>query len=757
MFSKSKKLIIGLCLSFLPGVQPVLAESVSPMIDTDSEIEITVTDSKWVTDSTVSLKFDVKNGGAEKNKYKISVDIMDKDGKRVAGYSGGKTLDSGKSFPVKFSTSSVEKDDFGTLRISVKDYDTKTIYVSPNGDDAGFGTVTSPIKSVSRAVSLINGYDSKGEYENVEVVFADGEYNVMSTQNLNNFENLESVTLKAEGDDAVFSGGITINSKDLEKVIDESVLSMFPESSKDKIYYVNLSDYGYTADFKYDSKLGNPLYTALYNNGEEQIMTRYPESGYNTSTASWSEQSATGLSFTSDTEIPEWKYTENAWVGGFFMYTWDLGYGQIDKINDDKISVKYYFGGIAEDDSNVDKTNKKWFAFNLPDELDKPGEYVIYNNVLYFYPDGNLADMNLKLNTSKNDMISVFDCENVTIEGITFENSRGYFVNVGNDTKNVNVLGCDFRMNSENAVIVDGTNNYNNTVKSCNFYKIGARPVLIGGGDRTTLTSSGNLLENCYFNDFNIIERTNCAAVRLAGCGVTMKKNTITGAPHLAMSYGGNNHIIEYNDIFNCLTDGAGDAGIIYAGRNLSNLGTEFKNNYIHDSYSGMGAIYYDDWLSGQKAVHNVFENLDTILFVHAGVCNEFSDNYISNSTEKEYAVRVRGRSPGNHWKTSKAYDAGHYLLRELITLPWQGELWQNSYGNVLKYVNKKYTTSPSETVIDKNYFINVKTPVVLAEQAYSWDVSGENYSEINAEKLSEYSEVKNLSGIYSDSYRTVQ
>ena len=64
------------------------------------------------------------------------------------------------------------------------------------------------------------------------------------------------------------------------------------------------------------------------------------------------------------------------------MYTWDLGYGQIDKINDDKISVKYYFGGIAEDDSNVDKTNKKWFAFNLPDELDKPGEYVIYNNVL---------------------------------------------------------------------------------------------------------------------------------------------------------------------------------------------------------------------------------------------------------------------------------------------------------------------------------------------------------------------------------------
>ena len=40
---------------------------------------------------------------------------------------------------------------------------------------------------------------------------------------------------------------------------------------------------------------------------------------------------------------------------------------------------------------------------------------------------------------------------------------------------------------------------------------------------------------------------------------------------------------------------------------------------------------------------------------------------------------------------------------------------------------------------VDKNYFINVKTPVVLAEQAYSWDVSGENYSKVTDEKLLEY------------------
>ena len=351
-------------------------------------------------------------------------------------------------------------------------------------------------------------------------------------------------------------------------------------------------------------------------------------------------------------------------------------------------------------------------------------------------------------------MISVFDCENVTLEGITFENSRGYFVNVGNDTENISILGCDFRMNAEDAVIVNGMNN---TVKACDFYKIGGRPMEIGGGDRATLTGSGNLLENCKFTEFNIIKRTNCGAVALFGCGVTMKYNTISGAPHLALTYGGNDHIIEYNDIYNCLTDGAEDAGIIYAGRNLSNLGTEFKNNYIHDSFSGMGAIYYDDRLSGQKAYHNVFENLDTILFVHAGVCNDFSDNYIVSDTSKDYAVRVRGRAAEDYWMTESANDAEHYLLRELVTLPWQGETWQKAYGNVLKYVNTKTTENPSETVVDGNYFINVKLPVLLTQQGVSSDITGENYSEINAEKLSEYSEVKNLSGIYSDSYRTAQ
>ncbi len=442
---KIVKLSISIMIAFLMGIVQIYAENISPVLDCDSGKEVTVNKINC-SDGAFSLRFDVKNTGSKGNKNIISVDVLNADGKRLAGYSAGKTIDIGKSVPVNFSAVINNAEDVKEVRISVKNYDTKTICVSPYGSDMGYGTKSSPIKSLSKAVSMIKGYDLRGEYDNIEVLFEKGEYDVLSTQTLAHLKNIKSVRLRGEGENTVFSGGIVINASDMTRISNEEA-AMFPASSANSIYRVDLSDYGYTADFKYNSSLGNPLYTALYNNGEEQSMARYPEDGYNTATTAWSEASATGLSFTSDTALPEWDYIENAWVGGFFVYEWNLGYGQIGDINGNQISVKYCNGGIPGGVLDVSKTNKKWFAFNLPEELDKPGEYVIYNNVLYYYPDGDIADMTLKLNTSENDMISVYDCENITIEGITFENSRGYFVNVGNNTNNINILGCSFKNN----------------------------------------------------------------------------------------------------------------------------------------------------------------------------------------------------------------------------------------------------------------------------------------------------------------------
>ena len=61
----------------------------------------------------------------------------------------------------------------------------------------------------------------------------------------------------------------------------------------------------------------------------------------------------------------------------------------------------------------------------------------------------------------------------------------------------------------------------------------------------------------------------------------------------------------------------------------------------IHDSNSGHGAIYWDDWLSGQTALGNVIENVGRALLIHGGVCNTFSDNIVINAG---WGVQIRGK-----------------------------------------------------------------------------------------------------------------
>ena len=56
MFIKSKKLAIGLCFSVLFGTQQVFSEDLSPVIDVDSEIELSVKAYEWQGEKNVSLK-----------------------------------------------------------------------------------------------------------------------------------------------------------------------------------------------------------------------------------------------------------------------------------------------------------------------------------------------------------------------------------------------------------------------------------------------------------------------------------------------------------------------------------------------------------------------------------------------------------------------------------------------------------------------------------------------------------------------------
>ena len=775
--------------------------------------EVTTPCVTYIPGENLGVEFSVINTTREKLELNVCLEIEADSGKRLGKAEFSRNFKAGEKVPVSYGLSKTNIAENIDVIITV--YEKKignTIYVSETGDDSNMGTVSEPLKSLSKALEKVSEMNQQEEYEGekVSVVIKGGNYSVPKTISISEdtVSNFSTFSIESS-DDAVLYGGISITGSDFEKVSNEAELAMFPESVSGKLYKINLADFGITTKYDDGSSAANePIYTILYNNGETEQFAKYPNEGYAegiTTVYPKKEGSVTSA------EAKEWKNFDEAWVRGWFIWEWDLVKGRLESISEQDsngartLMLEQLFVGSVPADADLPQmyNDKKWYVYNLPEELDIEGEYAIKDNILYYYPEeesvseGEFEKAKILVNTDSTDMFRI-TADNVTVKGLTFENSGGYFITASAD--NFKLLDCEFRNGSKNAVEVKG---YNNLVSTCDFHDLGGQGLNLGGGDRATLKKSNSVVENCYFEKTSQVTRTNCSALSLSGCGATARRNTVTNVPHLAMSYAGNDHLIEYNEFYNCLTDNAGDAGIIYTGATLANQGTVIKNNYLHDSNSGLGGIYWDDWLSGQRAEGNVFENLDRVLLVHGGVCNAFNNNIAINAS---YGAQIRGKArmvaktvtytnasgqtvteniKFNMWDTSPLlkenlgtpYGYNPYMNVFLCTLvgnyhvtnetypdlPWQGEIWQNAYGNVLKYVNNKTDDLANETELSGNYFVNSQNGIYCYAQMQGKEdtlvINKENIvnaTALTGESLEHYNDVVENSGIYSNGLRIV-
>ena len=811
-----KKICAVLTALIIPVMNFVYADALyETHINTEKGITVNTPIVKYVQGKSINVDFEVINTLKKDIELNVSVGIDSYGGERVGGSTLSRKLRSGEAVPVSYGVSDTEL----TGNISVNIYaselsEENIIYVSEYGDDNNDGTNNKPLRTVSAAVERVRLINQSPDYkdEDVSVVIKSGNYLIHETIAVSEdvTSNLHSLTIMGEDGDSVLHGGVSVKGSDFEKVISETELSMFNSCMKGKIYKLNMKDYGITTSYDDGTNAQNePIYTLLYYNGKTEQISRYPNNDYETGTVLLSSKKEASVT---STAIKPWENYGEAWIRGWFMWEWDMVKGRIESISQKNsngertIVLEQLFAGAFPDDKEIPKTytDKKWYVYNLPYEIDIEGEYAIKDGILYYYPceadvlNGDFEKAKILVNTDTGDMFNI-TADNVTVKGLTFENSGGYFINAGAD--NFRLIDSEFRNGSKNAVKVKG---YNNLVSSCDFHDLGGQGLSLGGGDRTTLTKSDSVVENCYFEKTGQISRTNCSALYLDGCGVTARRNTITDVPHLALSFGGNDHVIEYNDIYNCLTDNAGDAGVIYTGGSLAVMGTVVRKNYIHDSNSGLGGVYWDNWLSGQIVDGNVFENIDRALLIHGGVCNAFKNNIVINAL---YGAQVRGRarmqaktityknSSGqsitedvkfNMWDTAPllrenlgtpyGYNPyGNVFLCTLVgnyhvtnetypKLPWQGEIWQKAYGNVLKYVNNKTDDLANETELSGNYFVNSHNGIYCYAQMQGMEnkliINKENVvnaTALNPEKLAQYNDVVKNSGIYSNEYRTIK
>ena len=323
---------------------------------------------------------------------------------------------------------------------------------------------------------------------------------------------------------------------------------------------------------------------------------------------------------------------------------------------------------------------------NVVSELTQPGEYYFdgSNSTVYFLAYPNNGNYSLSVTPySYNYALNINNAKNIEFRNIYFEGGDNAVINI-EGCSGIILRNCTVRNGVGQGINVNGTNI---TVDYCDIYNLGFAGVTLNGGNRQTLTKSGNTVSNSHIHNYAMFKMNGNAGVTMVSrqsCGHIIKNNVINYAPQQAIYMGGNEITIENNEIYDIcrLTD---DAGAIYGARDWSFRGIRILNNIIHDftptvaGRPGAGAygIYLDDCLSGVTVKGNiVYNGTSAGIMNNGGRDNKIENNVIVNCWRGLRTSQIGAGSGGVNNKGGDSWN----LLEKLNSVGYQSAIWSAAY-----------------------------------------------------------------------------
>jgi hypothetical protein len=257
----------------------------------------------------------------------------------------------------------------------------------------------------------------------------------------------------------------------------------------------------------------------------------------------------------------------------------------------------------------------------------------------------------------------------------------------------VRIAACVIRNTAGWAASLSGANS---GAIGCDIYNTGEGGVSIDGGSRATLTPGGMFVENCHIYRFERWNPVYKPAVSIGGVGNRMAHNLIHDAPHMAVSFSGNDHVIEFNEIHSVVYE-SNDAGVMYAGYNPTMRGHEIRYNYLHHIYGfesrGCVGVYLDDMFCSARIAGNVFYQVPRAAFIGGG-----RDSLIENNifADCKPAVHIDARALG--WAAAGV----ETLKKRLKEMPYEKEPWRSRYPQLLTYLDDEPAV-PKGNVVARN------------------------------------------------------
>lgn len=624
-----------------------------------------------------------------------------------------------------------------------------TIYVSPQGSDNASGTIDRPLATMNGAKLRVR--ELKNENKPIDVIFREGKYITDSTVKFTYEDSgTKSAPIRYMGEDGkevVFSGTKVINASGVQKVSDPKVLNRLKENVRDKVVSIDLKKNGISEDiYNWTKRTAQNNNTGggfcvkplqIFYNGNKLQPARWPNSGM-----------ANILDVPGNYKIAfkeaaplKWEYDKNIVIRGIFTVPWfieDVGLLGIDKEN------RVLSLGRTGYAPKMGYSNASWYAYNVFEELDIPGEwYIDYaSGLMYFYPPEEIAaDDTIEIGCFSDNMVQLEDADYIEFSNLEFYGNRAEALSKnasytekydGNcfvllNSNHITLRNCKIHDIANDAVVIRGTNI---SVDGCEIYSIGSWGVYsIGGGGSQFNVSGNNSVTNCHFWEIATDESSNVAgAIGIDGVnaylygdaygeydiGFRVENNVMHNCKSSAVYSSGNDNLIKNNEIFNCLNL-MSDAGAIYYGRKWGQFGPVIENNYIHDigakkKIHASAAVYVDDRYTNSVIKNNIFwldNQFDGCgVFINGGMYNKVLDNIIIGAREM-----VRG---GLQKAERKSESDNFENSRSLRQLPYYTEYYKKNYPELYEIYQKWYlgNTFDGTNDVENNVAISVTQSV---------------------------------------------
>ena len=595
------------------------------------------------------------------------------------------------------------------------------VYVVKNGNDSNPGTQDKPLATVEKAVEAMRGagagtiWIGPGEYYLKQGIAFDAKHGGTAGQPL--------VVQGTEPGKTRLSGSQVVGN--FQPISADEAKPLISAEAKKHVLVADLKSQGFSpleqmpeqhhAHGREEVVFGDlPMQSARWPNAEFVEFSEVIDSGASGVTH-WVDRTVYrpgSFRFPGD-RAKQWDFNRGVWLHGFWCYEWNDEVLKAASYNPTsgelRLAAKHTYGIGSPWDKN---SKHPFYAIHVFEELDQPGEYYLdrHNNRLYFWAPSDVTKTPVRLTLCAKPLIQANGTANLVVRDLTIENGRGEGV-VMNNCQNCSVENCLVRNMGQSGINLNGSHL---AAVRCEVTQIASYGIRVYGGDRKTLTRGECAIEKCHVHHVGRLDWVGGRCAIIDGCGNRMANNLFHDGPTGAVCYGGNEHLLELNEVHTMCIHYA-DVGVFYTGRDWASQGNLLRWNYIHDipikGGSGSQAIYLDDCDSGDTIVGNiVYRSGNRGVMLGGGRDNTFRGNIF---IDMPIGIHVDGRGP--HGIVFNRPDSWN-LLAKCEEIGYLSPIWKQRYPRLAKTMAEN-PLQPMGNSMHENIMIGCKKPFDLMKE----------------------------------------